>query len=401
MATNSKTVYPILVAVSIGHLFNDFFQAIIPAIYPLLKTNYGLSFTQIGLITLCFQLASSIFQPVVGLYTDKNPKPYSQLVALTFSMIGIVLLAYAPGFAWILVAVSLVGIGSSIFHPESSRIAFLAAGGKRSLAQAIFQLGGNTGTALGPLLIAWLILPNDQRYLLWFLIFGILAQAVFFYIGTWYKRVLEYRQRNAGKNMIPVPALRNHKIVSAIILLLLLIFSKYIYMASISSYFQFYTMDKFGITEVQAQIYLFYFLMAMAIGTVVGGALGDLVGRKFIIWFSVLGAAPFALMLPHADLFWTGILIVIIGLIIASAFPSIIVYAQELLPRKIGVVSGLFYGFAFGMGGLGSALLGWWADHTSIAFIYGICAYLPLLGIVAYFLPDMKKIRFVNSPADV
>src|SRR5690554_486852 len=401
MARSSKTVYPILMAVSIGHLFNDFFQAIIPAIYPLLKTNYDLSFTQIGLITLCFQLSSSIFQPVVGLYTDKHPQPYSQLIALTFSMIGVVLLAYAPGFTSILLAVSMVGIGSSIFHPESSRIAFLAAGGKRSLAQAIFQLGGNTGTALGPLLIAWFILPNDQRYLLWFLIFGFIAQGVFFYIGTWYKRILEYRLKNVGKHLIPVPALRNHKIAAAIILLLVLIFSKYIYIASISSYFQFFTMEKFGISNVQAQIYLFYFLMAMAIGTIVGGALGDLVGRKFIIWFSVLGAAPFALMLPHADLFWTGILIVIIGLIISSAFPSIIVYAQELLPRKIGVVSGLFYGFAFGMGGLGSALLGWWADHTSVAHVYGVCAYLPLLGIVAYFLPNMKKIRFVKSPADV
>lgn len=401
MGRSSKTVYPILMAVSIGHLFNDFFQAIIPAIYPLLKTNYDLSFTQIGLITLCFQLSSSIFQPVVGLYTDKYPQPYSQLIGLTFSMIGVVLLAYAPGFISILVAVSMVGIGSSIFHPESSRIAFLAAGGKRSLAQAIFQLGGNTGTAMGPLLIAWFILPNDQRYLLWFLVFGFMAQGVFFYIGTWYKKILEYRSKNVGKHMIPVPALRNHKIASAIILLLVLIFSKYIYIASISSYFQFFTMEKFGISDVRAQIYLFYFLMAMAIGTIMGGALGDLVGRKFIIWFSVLGAAPFALMLPHADLFWTGILIVIIGLIISSAFPSIIVYAQELLPRKIGVVSGLFYGFAFGMGGLGSALLGWWADHTSVAHVYGVCAYLPLLGIVAYFLPNMKKIRFVKSPADV
>lgn len=396
-----RPVYPILLAVSIGHLFNDFYQSVIPAIYPILKTNYALSFTQIGLITLCFQLASSIFQPVVGLYTDKHPKPYSQLIALTCSMIGIVLLAYAPNFTWVLISVSMVGIGSSIFHPESSRIAFLAAGGRRSLAQAIFQLGGNMGSAIGPLLVAWLILPNDQRYLLWFLIIGFVAQGVFFYIGTWYKKVLEYRQRSTEKRMIPVPALRNHKITQAIILLLVLIFSKYIYMASITSYFQFYTMDRFGISEVQAQIYLFYFLIAMAIGTVVGGTLGDLVGRKFIIWFSVLGAAPFALLLPHVDLFWTAVLIVIIGLIISSAFPSIIVYAQELLPRKIGVVSGLFYGFAFGMGGIGSALLGVWADYTSITFIYSVCAYLPLLGIVAYFLPDMKKIRFVNSPADV
>ena len=401
MTKSGSTIYPILLAVSVGHLFNDFFQAIIPAIYPLLKANYNLSFAQIGMITFFFQLASSIFQPLVGNYTDKHPKPFSQLLGLGFSMLGVILLAYAPSYGWILVSVSLVGIGSSIFHPESSRIAFLAAGGKRSLAQAIFQIGGNLGTSLGPLLVAWLILPNGQRYLLWFLLVGILAQGVYFYLGRWYRLILRNRQKSNFKGMVPVPALRNNKIVTAIALLMVLIFSKYFYVASISSYFQFYTMEKFAISAVQAQIYLFYFLLATAIGTLIGGALGDKVGRKFIIWFSVLGAAPFALMLPYADLFWTGVLVIIIGLIISSAFPSILVYAQELLPRKIGVVSGLFYGFAFGMGGLGSALLGLWADHTSIAFVYQVCSYLPLLGIVAYFLPDMKKIRFVNSPVDV
>lgn len=401
MSTNSKTVYPILLAVSVGHMLNDLIQALIPAMYPLLKSNYQLSFAQIGMITFCFQIASSVFQPVVGNFTDKKPLPFSQLYGMVFSMIGVVLLAYAPGYVAILVAVSLVGIGSSIFHPESSRIAFLAAGGKRSLAQAIFQLGGNSGTALGPLLVAWLILPNGQRYLLGFLLVGVVAQGVYYYMGSWYQQVLRNRQGSSEKRMVPVPALRNHRIAITIGILLILIFSKYFYFASISSYFQFYTMEKFGLTEVQAQIYLFYFLMAAAIGTLVGGALGDRIGRKFIIWFSVLGPAPFALMLPHADLFWTAVLVVIIGLIMASAFPSILVYAQELLPRKIGVVSGLFYGFAFGMGGLGSALLGWWADHTSVAFVYQVCAYLPLLGVIAYFLPDMKKIRFVNSPADV
>ncbi len=401
MSNSSKTVFPILLAVSIGHMLNDLIQALIPAMYPLLKSNYQLSFAQIGMITFCFQIASSVFQPVVGNFTDKKPLPFSQLYGMVFSMIGVVLLAYAPGYAAILVAVSLVGIGSSIFHPESSRIAFLAAGGRRSLAQAIFQLGGNSGTALGPLLVAWLILPNEQRYLLSFLLVGVVAQGVYYYMGSWYKQVLQSRQGSSEKRMVLVPALRNHRIAITIGILLILIFSKYFYFASISSYFQFYTMEKFGLTEVQAQIYLFYFLMAAAIGTLVGGALGDRIGRKFIIWFSVLGPAPFALMLPHADLFWTAVLVVIIGLIMASAFPSILVYAQELLPRKIGVVSGLFYGFAFGMGGLGSALLGWWADHTSVAFVYQVCAYLPLLGVIAYFLPDMKKIRFVNSPADV
>lgn len=386
-----QTVYTMLLAVSVGHLFNDLLQALVPAMYPLLKANYHLTFTQIGMITLCFQLSSSVFQPLVGHFTDKKPVPFAQLYGMFFSMLGVVGLAYAPGYVWILVAVTLIGIGSSIFHPESSRISYLASGGKRSLAQAIFQIGGNTGTALGPLLVAWFILPSGQRYLLWFLIIGVLAQFTYVFIGRWYKRVLSNRRHTVSGRTTNAPVLSRSKVNLSILILLVLIFSKYFYIASISSYFQFYTIDRFGVSEVQAQIYLFYFLFAAAVGTLIGGALGDRLGRKYVIWFSILGAAPFTLLLPYVDLFWTGVLIVIIGFVLSSAFPSILVFAQELLPRNLGAVSGLFYGFAFGMGGLGSALLGWWADHTSIVFIYHVCAYLPLIGLIAWFLPDLRK----------
>ncbi len=389
----NQTVYPILLAISIAHLFNDLLQAVIPAIYPLLKENYSLSFAQIGMITFCYQVSSSLLQPVVGMYTDKNPKPYSQIIGMCFTFLGIVTLAYARDYTWVLIAVVLVGIGSSIFHPESSRVSYLASGGKRSLAQSIFQIGGNTGTALAPLLVAWLVLPTGQEQLLWFIGIVVVAQIVLFYIGSWYKGILTAAKTKSKKALL-LPDLSERRIVFSIVILLLLIFSKYFYVASITSYFQFYTMDKFGISEVQAQVYLFYFLLAVALGTLIGGFFGDRVGRKYIIWFSVLGVTPFTLMLPHAGLTGTAFLVVIIGFILASAFPSILVYAQELLPKKIGMVSGLFYGFAFGMGGLGSAVLGWWADQTSIEYIYNICAFLPLIGIIAYFLPDMKKVTF-------
>ncbi|MGL4582201.1 MAG: MFS transporter [Flavobacterium sp.] len=390
---NHKTVYPILLAISFGHLCNDLLQAIVPAIYPMLKTNYNLSFAQIGIITFCFQISSSLLQPLVGTYTDKHPKPYSQMIGMLCSMLGVILLSYAPSYAMVLCAVVLIGVGSSIFHPESSRVSYVASGGKRSLAQSIFQIGGNTGTALAPLLVAWIVLPKGQQYLLWFVVVSIIAQFVYAFIGGWYKDVLKH-QANKMKKVIRIPELSKLRVWTSIFVLLLLIFSKYFYVASISSYFQFYTMEKFGLSEVQAQVYLFYFLLAVAAGTLIGGFFGDKLGRKYIIWFSVLGVAPFTLMLPYASLEWTGILIVIIGLILSSAFPSILVYAQELLPRKIGMVSGLFYGFAFGMGGLGSAVLGWWADRTSIENIYVICAYLPLIGIIAAFLPNMKKVKF-------
>jgi len=394
-----KPVYAILVAISVAHLLNDLLQAVIPAIYPKLEAKFGLSFAQVGMITLCYQLAASILQPVVGNYTDKYPKPYSQIVGMVFTLIGIILLSLAGSYNLILLSVILIGIGSSVFHPESSRVAYMASNGRRSFAQSIFQIGGNTGTALAPLLIAIIVLSNSegssfhQNRILWFGGFALLAIGVLYYIAKWYSKKLATLTVGTQKQ-IKIPDLSDNKITAAIAILLVLIFSKYFYVASITSYFQFYTMEKFGISEVQAQLYLFYFLIAVAVGTLLGGIFGDRLGRKYVIWFSVLGAAPFTILLPYANLEWTGILVVIIGLIISSAFPSILVYAQELLPKKLGMVSGLFYGFAFGMGGLGSAVLGLWADHTSISYIYDICAYLPLFGLIAYYLPNMKKIEF-------
>lgn len=382
--------FSILLAVSFAHLLNDLIQGVIPSVYPLLKEEHQLSFSQIGMITFVYQIAASIFQPVVGSFTDKNPIPYSQIIGMTFSIAGMALFAYAPSYALILCAVFLVGIGSSIFHPESSRVAYMASGGKRSMAQSIFQIGGNAGTALAPIIVAYLVLPKGQSSIAWFCSIGLIGQVVSFYIGNWYSRRLKNRAKNA-LNAIKIPDLSEARVVSTVIILMLLIISKYFYIASITNYFQFYTMEKFGITEIQAQVYLFYFLIAVAAGTLLGGLFGDRFGRKYVIWFSVLGVAPFSLLLPYVDYTMTGVLVVIIGLILSSAFPAIIVYAQELLPKKLGMVSGLFYGFAFGMGGLGSALLGWQADHTSIEFIYHICSYLPLIGVVAYFLPNLQK----------
>lgn len=388
---SSKTVYSILFAISFAHLLNDMLQAVIPAIYPRLESEFNLSMTQIGIITLCYQLAASLLQPVVGAYTDKHPKPYSQIFGMFFTFSGIITLAYANSYTWILVAVVLVGIGSSVFHPESSRVSFMASGGRRSFAQSIFQIGGNTGTALAPLLVAWIIIPNEQHYIVYFALFAILAKVILAYIGKWYSTNLKLNDGKVKKVLL-LPNLSKARINASVIILLVIIFSKYFYMASITSYFQFYIIDKFQLTEIQAQVYLFYFLIAVAAGTLLGGIFGDKFGRKYVIWFSVLGAAPFTLMLPYANLTFTAVLVVIIGLIISSAFPAILVYAQELLPKKIGMVSGLFYGFAFGMGGLGSAVLGWWADHTSIEYIYHICSFLPLIGIIATFLPNMKKV---------
>ena len=386
-----RTAYPVLIAVSIAHALNDLIQGIIPAIYPQLEQKFSLSMTQIGIITLCFQLSASIFQPLVGFYTDKHPKPFSQVVGMLFSSLGIVVLAYAPTYAWILFGVTLVGIGSSVFHPESARIAFLASGGKRSMAQSIFQIGGNTGVALSPLLVALIVIPYGQKHIIWFLIVALIAIGIMTYIGIWRKRVIHLSQTTTQKNIVP-PHLSASKIRMSVGVLLLLIFSKYFYIASITSYFQFYTLDKFHFSEVRAQIYLFYFLIAAALGTLLGGYFGDKFGRKPVIWFSILGAAPFTIAMPYLNQTFTAIFIVIIGLIVSSAFPAIIVYAQELLPKKLGMVSGLFYGFAFGMGGLGSAVLGFVADHTSINFVYHICAYLPLIGLAAYFLPNLRKV---------
>lgn len=384
-----KTVYPILFSIAFAHLLNDLLQAVIPASYPILKENFNLTFTQIGLITLAYQLAASILQPVVGLYTDKKPKPFSQIFGMLFTLSGIVLLSYASNFSMIILSVVLVGIGSSIFHPEASRISFLASGGKRGLAQSIFQLGGNAGTAIGPLLVALIVVPNTQYYIIWFVVVAIIGLMVLSRIALWYQNHLSLRATK--KAAIDLPNLSQTKIVISVAILLVLIFSKFFYMASMSSYFTFYLIEKFHLSVQDAQFHLVLFLAACAVGTLIGGPLGDKFGRKYVIWFSVLGAAPFTLLLPFVDLFWTGILSVVIGVIISSAFPAILVYAQELLPKKLGMVSGLFYGFAFGMGGLGSALLGNLADHTSITYVYYLCAYLPLIGIIAFFLPNLKK----------
>jgi len=384
-----KTVYPILFSIAFAHLLNDMLQAVIPSVYPILKDSYQLSFTQIGLITFAYQMAASILQPFVGFYTDKKPQPYSQIYGMLFTLCGIILLSFASSFYIIILSVILVGIGSSIFHPEASRIAFLASGGKRGLAQSVFQLGGNAGTAIGPLLVALLVVPNDQRYILIFVIVATIALFVLRHIAIWYDNHLTLRSKK--KVEIILPDLSQTKIIVSVVILLVLIFSKFFYMASMSSYFTFYLIEKFGLSVQDAQFHLFLFLASCAVGTLLGGPMGDKFGRKYVIWFSVLGAAPFALMLPHVDLLWTGILSVIIGLIISSAFPAILVYAQELLPKKLGMVSGLFYGFAFGMGGLGSALLGYTADHIGIERVYEICAYLPLIGIIALFLPNLKK----------
>lgn len=385
-----KTAYPILFAIAFSHLLNDLLQIIIPSIYPILRETYSLSFTQIGFITFVYQVTASLLQPIVGMRTDKKPMPYSLAFGMGFTMLGLIFLAFAGTYAVILLAVGLVGIGSSIFHPEASRVAYLASGGKRGLAQAIFQVGGNTGTAVGPLLVILIVIPYGQTYILWFLVLALIGIAMLSKIAHWYQKHLLLRKAHKIQVKEYHPRLRKKQIKSSIVILLILIFSKYIYMTSISSYFTFYLIDKFNVSIPDSQFYLFLFFGSVALGTFLGGPLGDRFGRKYVIWFSILGSAPFALMLPYVGLFWTGALVVIIGLILSSAFSAILVFAQELLPGKVGMISGMFFGFAFGIAGLGSALLGYLADHTSIEFVYQICSFLPLIGAVAYFLPDVR-----------
>jgi FSR family fosmidomycin resistance protein-like MFS transporter len=383
----NKTVLPILFTISGAHLLNDTMQSVIPAIYPLLKDNYQLTFTQIGLITLAFQLTASLLQPVVGYVTDKTPRPYSLVIGMIFSLVGLVLLAQASGYAYILLAVGLVGMGSAVFHPESSRVAYLASGGKRGLAQSIFQIGGNAGGAIGPLLAAIIIVPHGQGHVGWFGLAAVLAMMVLTPVAGWYRNNLQQKKSRPHPTEEDHSRLPRRTVNVTIGLLLVLIFSKYFYLASLTSYFTFFLIDKFAVSVQQSQVYLFIFLAAVAVGTLIGGPLGDRFGRKYVIWFSILGIAPFTLLLPYADLFWTVTLSVFVGLALSSAFPAILVYAQELMPGRVGMISGLFFGFAFGMGGLGSALLGKLADVTSITYVFELCAFLPLLGIVAAWLP--------------
>lgn len=386
-----QTVFPILFAISFSHLLNDTIQSLIPAIYPLVKDTYNLSFSQIGLITLTFQMAASLFQPFVGLYTDKKPQPYSLAIGMGFTLIGLITLSLSTGFYFMLLSVALIGTGSSIFHPEASRMAHAASGGRRGLAQSIFQLGGNAGSSIGPLLAAWIIVPYGQFSVIWFSIIALLAIMILCWVGKWYKGyMINLKAKHGSKLNAVTNNFSRNKVIGAVVILLVLIFSKYFYMASLTSYFTFYLIEKFHVPVQTSQIYLFIFLFSVAAGTLIGGPVGDRFGRKYVIWFSILGTAPFALMLPYANLFWTGVLIVPIGMILASAFSAILVYAQELIPGKVGLVAGLFFGFAFGMGGIGSALLGKLADSTSINYVFHICAFLPLIGIITGFLPNIE-----------
>ncbi|MEJ4042933.1 MFS transporter [Erwinia sp. SLM-02] len=383
-----RTAFGILGAISVAHLLNDMIQSLILAIYPLLRDDFSLSFVQIGLITLTYQLTASLLQPLIGHYTDKHPQPWSLPIGMGFTLSGLILLALAGNFATVLLAAALVGTGSSVFHPESSRVARMASGGRHGLAQSLFQVGGNFGSSLGPLLAALVISPYGRGNVAWFSLAALLAIVVLLQISRWYQTQNQMAKKNTAVTVSPLP---RRQVAFAVSILLVLIFSKYFYLTSLSSYYTFYLMQKFGLSIQNAQLHLFIFLFAVAAGTVIGGPIGDKIGRKRVIWASILGVAPFTLLLPHMNLLWTGVLSVIIGFVLASAFSAILVYAQELMPGRIGMVSGLFFGFAFGMGGLGAALLGLLADHTSIELVYQICAYLPLLGILTAFLPDNRR----------
>ena len=393
------TVYSMLVICSVSHFLNDMIQSIIPSIYPILKDKFDFTFMQIGIITLVFQMASSILQPFTGLYADKRPQPYALSVGMCFTLVGLLLLAFAGNYLLILMAATVVGLGSAVFHPTASRVAQMASGGKKSLAQSIFQVGGNGGSAVGPLLAALIILPFGQHAIAWFALAALLAAVIMIRLGAWYKARLAYVVNHPQQQ-----PLLNHNIsrrakYGALVILILLVFSKYFYTACITSYFTFFLIDKFGVSVAASQIYLFVFLAAFAIGTVAGGMLGDRFGRKYVIWFSILGAAPFAIALPFVNLTWTIICCFFSGLIIASAFSSIVVYATDLMPDKVGMIAGIFFGLMFGLGGLGSAFFGWLADKTSIEFIFEVSAFLPLLGVIAGFLPNTQKVNSKSTPA--
>ncbi len=393
-----KTVVRVLAAASFCHLLNDTMQSLLPSIYPILKTSFHLNFSQIGLLTLTYQMTASILQPFIGQFTDRKPLPYSLPVGMLFTLAGLIGLAFAPSFGPLLAAASLIGMGSAVFHPESSRVSRLASGGRHGLAQSFFQVGGNTGTAIGPLLAAFIILPHGQRALAWFSVLALLGFVVQVRVSRWYKERLLHMRRSASKQATMVSGLSRARVVSALSVLIALVFSKYFYLASFTSYYTFYLIHRFHVGVRSSQVHLFAFLGAVAVGTLVGGPIGDRIGRKTVIWCSILGVLPFTLLLPYANLFWTGVLSVIVGFGLASAFPAIVVYGQELVPGRIGMISGLFFGFAFGMGGIGAAVLGKIADATSILFMYKVCAYLPAIGLLAFFLPKTTVIYAEAGP---
>ena len=384
------TVYSMLIICGISHFLNDMIQSIIPSIYPILKDKFDFSFAQIGIITLIFQMTSSILQPFTGLYADKHPRPYALSIGMCFTLVGLLVLAFAENYLLILLSVSVVGLGSSIFHPTASRVAQLASGGKKSLAQSIFQVGGNGGSALGPLLAAAIILPFGQHSISFFALAALLAAIIMVRLGSWYKARMVYATKHPQKTVGINTNISKRAKYGALAILIMLVFSKYFYTSCITSYFTFFLIDKFGISVGASQLCLFVFLAAFAIGTVAGGLLGDKFGRKYVIWFSILGSAPFALVMPYANFAWAIVCTFLSGLIIASAFSSIVVYATDLMPDKVGLIAGIFFGLMFGLGGLGSAFFGWLADKTSIEFIFQVSAYLPLLGIIAGLLPNTQ-----------
>ena len=388
----------VLGALSVCHFLNDMAQSLLPAVYPLLKASFRLNFGQVGLITLVSQLTASLLQPFVGLYTDRRPQPYSLVIGMGFTLVGLILLAFAPKFTVILMAAALVGVGSSVFHPESSRMARAASGGRHGFAQSLFQVGGNAGSSVGPLLAAFVVVPRGQHSLALFSLAALLAMLILGRVGTWYKgHRLAAKTKGYNTNPSAHTSLSPRRVVGSLSILLALVFSKYFYLTSLTSYYTFFLIHKFHVTVQNAQVHLFVFLGAVALGTFAGGPIGDRIGRKYVIWASILGVLPFTLLLPSASLAATGVLSVIIGFILASAFSAILVFAQELVPGRVGLISGLFFGFAFGMGGIGAAVLGHWADTAGITFVYRVCAFLPAIGLLAAFLPDLSRPRKVAA----
>ena len=388
----NKAALSVLLMVSLGHLLNDMFQAVIPAIYPMIKESLGLSFMQIGAITLTNQITSSLLQPMVGYFSDKYPRPYGLVVGMCFTLTGLLLLSVAESFPLVLFSVAFVGVGSSVLHPESSKVARLASGGAKGMAQSIFQIGGNVGRAIGPVAVALIVIPHGQGSIRWFALLAVVAIWLLAKIGSWYKKQLALYGRSKSKYDIEnVSRLSRHQIIAALLVLLVLMFSKDFYTANLQSYLTFYMIDKFGLSITASQYVLFAYLVSTAIGLLIGGEVGDRYGRKYVIWVSILGSSPFALLLPYCNLTWTIILVILVGMVMSSAMSAILVYATELLPGNVGMISGAFFGLAFGLGGIGSALFGWLADYSSIQYVFQLTAFLPLLGIVTYFLPNIKE----------
>ena len=393
------TTVAVLAAISVCHMLNDVIQSLIMAIYPMLKENLALNFHQIGLITFTFQFTASVLQPVVGYFTDRYPTPYSLVIGMGSSLVGLILIAFATSYLFVLAAAALIGMGSSVFHPESSRVARLASGGRHGLAQSVFQVGGNFGTALGPLFAAFIVLPYGQHTIIWFSLVALIGMVVLAIIGTWYGKTLKLKRVSMAEEREAMAKATHGKVARSIAILMALTFSKHFYLVSITSFYIFYLIHTFGISVQNAQLHLFLFLAAVAAGTVIGGPIGDRIGSRRVIWWSILGVLPFTLALPYVGLFWSAVLSVIIGLILASAFPAILVYAQALIPGRVGMVAGLFFGLAFGIAGIGAAVLGWLADVTSIEFVYHICAFLPAIGLLAAFLPETAKPKRARNRA--